>query len=184
MRKAKGLIVLAAFFLILAGCTQEPPQPTKIPVPPPTKPGTTPGKVAPIPEEVKLERPSITTFTYDPRGKPDPFRPLVVEKPEVPPPSPAPKPPKEPALEAATPLERIDLSQLKLVAIIWGIKEPRAMVEDGAGKGYIITQGTTIGKNKGVVTKINSNGIVVTEQVETATGKASTRDIILKLYAD
>lgn len=183
MMKGMGAIIWAAFFGLLIGCGGEPPQPTKMPVPPAPKPAQTPAKVSPAAEEIKLERPPLLTFTYDPRGKPDPFRPLVVEKPEVPPP-PAPKVPPKPTLEPGTPLERFDLSQLKLVAIIWNIKEPRAMVEDNAGKGYIISPGTNIGKNKGVVSKINSTGIVVTEKVEEASGKISTRDTVLKLYAD
>lgn len=182
--RAIGVIILGASWLALAGCGEEPPKPAKIPVPSAAKPAVTPAKVAPVPEEVKLDRPSMVTFTYEPRGKPDPFRPLVVEKPEVPPPPVTPKAPKEPTLEGVSPLERLDLGQLKLVALIWSIQEPRAMVEDGAGKGYIITQGTNIGKNKGVVTKINSTGVVITEQLEAPTGKISTREVILKLYAD
>jgi len=183
MRIGMGVIIWAVCFGLLIGCGGETPQPTKIPVPPAPKPTQTPTKVSPAAEEVKLERPALVAFTYDPRGKPDPFRPLVVEKPEVPPP-PAHKTPPKPTLEPATPLERFDLSQLKLVAIIWSIKEPRAMVEDSTGKGYIITPGTSIGKNRGVVTKINSTGIVVTEKIEEASGKISTRDTVLKLYRD
>ncbi len=140
-----------------------------------------PPKVSPVKEEIKLERPALVTFTYHPRGKTDPFKPLVVEKPEIPPP-PSPKISAKPTEEPVTPLERYDLNQLKLVAIIWNVKEPRAMVEDSGGKGYIISAGTSIGKNKGVVSKINSTGIVVTEKVEEATGKISTRDRIIKLY--
>ncbi len=183
MSNGMGVIIWAAILGLLMGCGGEAPQPTKIPVPPAPKPAQVPPKVSPVLEEVKLERPALVTFTYDPRGKTDPFKPLVVEKPEVPPP-PSPKILPKPPVEPMTPLERYDLSQLKLVAIIWNIKEPRAMVEDSTGKGYIISPGTSIGKNKGVVTKINSTGIVVTEKVEEATGKISTRDTIIKLYPD
>ncbi len=183
MMRRMGAVIWATFLGLLIGCGGESPKPTKIPVPPAPKPAQTPAKVSPAAEEIKFERPTLLTFTYDPRGKPDPFRPLVVEKPEVPPP-PASKVPPKPTLEPGTPLERFDLSQLKLVAIIWNIKEPRAMVEDSAGKGYIISAGTNIGKNKGVVTKINSTGVVVTEKIEDASGKISTRDTVLKLYAD
>lgn len=81
-------------------------------------------------------------------------------------------------------MEKMELSQLKLVAIIWNIRNPRAMVEDGAGKGYIISSGTPLGKNKGKVTQITSAGIVVSEQYEASSGKYSTRLVTLKLYAD
>lgn len=183
MMRGIGAIMWAALCSWLIGCGGEPPRPTKIPVPPAPKPVQSPAKVSPAAEEIKLERPALLTFTYNPRGKPDPFRPLVVEKPEAPPP-PAHKVQPKPTLEPRTPLERFDLSQLKLVAIIWNIKDPRAMVEDSAGKGYIITSGTNIGRNKGVVTKINSTGVVVTEKIEEASGKISTRDTVLKLYVD
>jgi type IV pilus assembly protein PilP len=119
------------------------------------------------------------TYTYKPEGKPNPFKPLIVERPEVPPQKVA-----EVVSESGTPLEKMELKQLKLVAIVWSIREPKAMVEDGAGKGYIITNGTSIGKNKGKVTQITSAGVVVSEKHETSSGKFSTREVTLKLYAD
>lgn len=183
MRKEMEVILLGGVLLTFIGCGGEPPKPTKIPVPPVAKPAPTPAKALPSSADLKLEPPLVLTFTYDPKGKPDPFKPLVVEKPEVPPP-PLQKAPAEPSKEAATPLEKYDLNQIKLVAIVWNIKEPRAMVEDSAGKGYIITQGTNIGKNKGTVTKISSTGVLITEKVETAPGKISMREVLLKLYGD
>jgi type IV pilus assembly protein PilP len=119
------------------------------------------------------------TYTYKPEGKPDPFKPLIVERPEVPPQKVA-----EVVSESGAPLEKMELSQLKLVAIIWNVRDPRAMVEDGAGKGYIIANGTPIGKKKGKVTQISSAGVVVSEQHEISSGKFSTREVTLKLYAD
>ena len=58
------------------------------------------------------------------------------------------------------------------------------MVEDGTGRGYIIANGTSIGKNKGEVTQITSAGVVVREKYETSLGKFSAREVTLKLYAD
>jgi type IV pilus assembly protein PilP len=84
----------------------------------------------------------------------------------------------------ATPLERLDLDKIKLVAVVWNIPEPKALVEDAGGRGYIITKGTPLGKNKGQVTRISAAGVVVTEPFETSPGKTRTREITLKLYAD
>ena len=118
--------------------------------------------------------------------KPNPFQPLVVEKVEPPPGA------KKRVEQAAkkeesgpgTLLEKIDLNAFKLVAVVWGIPNPRAMVEEAGGKGYILTVGTRIGKNKGQVTKINSTGVVVSEKYEDSDGKAKTREVPLRLYTD
>lgn len=67
------------------------------------------------------------------------------------------------ARENLSPLERLDLSQLKVVGIIWDIKEPRAMVEDTAGLGYVVKVGTPIGSNDGTVKAIHRNQIVIVE---------------------
>ncbi|HPD60575.1 MAG TPA: hypothetical protein PKV48_02285, partial [Thermodesulfobacteriota bacterium] len=62
-------------------------------------------------------------YNYDPTGKPDPFKPFILEV----------KRSKEEADKILQPLQRYELSQLKLVAIIWNIDKPRALVEDSAG---------------------------------------------------
>jgi len=186
MKGIGAIFVIISLILLLGGCGGESPKPTKVPVPPAGKPGvpakTPPPKVA----EVKIEPPPVVTYTYDPKGKTNPFKPLVVEKPETPPPPKKEVVETKPALppEPLTPLEKIELSQLKLVAIIWHIREPKAMVEDGTGKGYIIAKGTPIGKNKGTVTQIGATGVVITEKHEVTPGKPSPRDITLKLYGD
>ena len=62
-----------------------------------------------------------------------------------------------------SPLERYELGQLKLVAVIWQVKEPSAMVEDGAGLGYLVKVGTPIGSNDGKVKTIQRDAIVIEE---------------------
>jgi len=165
MKGIGAIFVIISLILLLGGCGGESPKPTKVPVPPAGKPGV-PAKTPP--------------------PKTNPFKPLVVEKPETPPPPKKEVVETKPALppEPLTPLEKIELSQLKLVAIIWHIREPKAMVEDGTGKGYIIAKGTPIGKNKGTVTQIGATGVVITEKHEVTPGKPSPRDITLKLYGD
>lgn len=70
------------------------------------------------------------------------------------------------AKENLSPLERVDLSQLKVVGIIWDIQEPRAMVEDKAGLGYVVKVGTPMGSNEGMVKAIHRNQIVIEEYAE------------------
>ena len=183
--KGLGTPLLLGITLMLGDCGGEAPKPTKVPIPPVGKKATPPAPTQTaslFPVEVKAVPPAITTYTYDPKGKTDPFRPLVVEKVETP--SGKPKRAGEAISEGGTPLERMDLAQLKLVALVWNIPKPRGMVEDSTGNGYILSVGTPIGKNKGKITQITSTGVVVTEKYETAAGKFKNRDVTLKLYPD
>ena len=176
--------LLLGITLMLGGCGREAPKPTKVPMPPVGKkatPAAPAQTVPPSPVEVKAVPPVMATYTYDPKGKPDPFKPLVVERTET---ASGKKGTGEFISEGATPLERMDLAQLKLVALIWNIPQPRGMVEDATGNGYILSVGTPIGKNKGKITRITSTGVVVSEEYEISVGKFKSRDITLKLYPD
>lgn len=183
--KRFGTILLLGTVLTLGSCGGEAPKATKVPMPPVGKkapaPAPTPASM-PALVEAKAEPALIEKYVYDPKGKPDPFKPLIVEKTEA---AAKPKPTSlEAALESATPLEKMDLGQLKLVAVVWNIANPKGMVEDSTGKGYILSFGTPIGKNKGKVTQINSSGILVTERFEDSSGKFKSRQVTLKLYPD
>jgi Tfp pilus assembly protein PilP len=57
-------------------------------------------------------------------------------------------------------------------------------VEDKAGKGYILSVGTRIGKNHGQVSKITPEGMVVSEKTEAQDGKIRTREVPLRLYTE
>ena len=111
-------------------------------------------------------------YIYDPTGKPDPFKPFIREV----------KRSKEEADKTLQPLQRYELSQLKLVAIIWNIDNPRALVEDNAGKGYIISKGSFIGNNQGKVTDILKDEVVVAEESTDIFGETKTRAIRIKLH--
>jgi len=80
-----------------------------------------------------------------------------------------------------TPLERISLDQLKLVAIIRASSGNRALVEDTIGKGYIIKNGTYIGLNSGMVTQINANSVIVEEELENLKGELVLQSTEIKL---
>lgn len=182
--------MVGCFLVMGFGCGDEAPKPKKVPISPAApKPAATPApaKVPPKPEaEVKVEPPPAVSYSYNPQGKPNPFQPLVVERPEKPA-TPAAKKVEAAKREregAGTPLEKMELAELKLVAVVWDIPKPRAMVEDKGGKGYILTVGTRIGKNQGQVSKITPEGLVVSEKTEAPDGKIKTREVPLRLYAD
>jgi len=112
---------------------------------------------------------------YDAKGKIDPFEPLFKEKPVIV------KKKKNKKRSPQTPLERIDLSQLKLVGIIMASSGNRALVEESSGKGYVIKKGTYIGINSGKVVKIKKEKIVVEEEVEDVFGKTKLHQREIKL---
>ena len=80
-----------------------------------------------------------------------------------------------------TPLEKLDLGQLKLVGIIQSAKKNKALVEEASGKGYIISKGTYIGTQAGRVKKINKDRVVIEEEIEDITGKIVLHEKELKL---
>ncbi|MBT9439543.1 MAG: hypothetical protein GAS50_10185 [Desulfobacterales bacterium] len=80
-----------------------------------------------------------------------------------------------------TPIEKVDLSQLKLVGIIFAPGGNKALVEDASGKGFVIKKGTSIGINSGRVIKILKGRVVVEEEAESILGKTSLVKRELKL---
>lgn len=113
---------------------------------------------------------------YNAKGKVDPFEPLFREKPTV-----ATAKSKRKKRIPRTPLEKIDLSQLRLVGIILASSGNKALVEESNGKGYVIRKGTYIGTNAGKVVKIQSDKVIVAEEYEDVVGNMTLRNKELKL---
>lgn len=103
----------------------------------------------PVTETAKAVEPT-EDLPYDPTGRRDPFR-----------------SPRASAAahggEPRTPLQGYEIGQLRLVAIIYNTGEPRAVVEDDQGLGYIVKVGTPIGPNEGVVRGIERGRVVIQE---------------------
>jgi type IV pilus assembly protein PilP len=128
----------------------------------------------------KADAPAVETarLPYDPIGKVDPFQPLFKEEPK-------PKvdrkiQPQKPQ-RPRTPLERLDLGQLQLTAIIFSETKPRAMVEEASGKGYVIQIGTYIGLERGQVTDIQRDRIIIEHSKTDDFGNTALRQRELKL---
>jgi Tfp pilus assembly protein PilP len=64
---------------------------------------------------------------------------------------------------AVTPLERLDLDQLRLVALAHEARAARALLEDAAGIGYIVAVGTRVGRRGGVVVAIERRSLRIRE---------------------
>lgn len=121
-------------------------------------------------EEKVVEEKKEPAYSYNPVGKRDPFKPFITLG------------PKKPVSKARlTPLQRYDVSELKLVGILKGPTGYRALVEDAGGKGFIITKGTLIGRGNGRVKEIHKNRIVVEETYKDIFGKVKRRRITVSL---
>ncbi len=112
-----------------------------------------PSKVVP-PPQAKPEEKKETAFNYLSEGRRDPFVPLThIKKPLI-----------IDDDEPATPLQSYDVDQFRLIGVIVGKGASKAMVVAPDGKSYVLAKGVKIGKNNGVVIKINSNVILVEEK--------------------
>jgi type IV pilus assembly protein PilP len=101
-------------------------------------------------------------FSYNPVGKPDPFSPFIQLTPE-----------KIPKTAFLTPLQKYDISQLRLVAIITLPEGSVALVEDQQGKGYMLKKGTLIGRHDGKVKAIHKDRVVIEEAYSDASARTN-----------
>jgi type IV pilus assembly protein PilP len=144
---------------------QQPP-----PVPPAAHaaPAVTPAQIQQPPP---LAPTSIDNYSYDPSGKPDPFRPFIVvvdvaAKQQV----------VKKAEASMFPLQRAETEKYRVVGIA-GDKDHRvAIAEDAAKKFYPLFIGTHIGLYNGKVIEIMADRVIV-EEYETKKAKR----VILKL---
>ncbi|MBW1743851.1 MAG: pilus assembly protein PilP [Deltaproteobacteria bacterium] len=123
--------------------------------------------------------PSITNL-YDPSKKIDPFEPVSVAKPTQAAPSMSESRQRRLPL---TPLQKVDLSQLRVVGIIISLDGNKALVEGPLGKGYVVHRGTYVGSNFGQVKGILKDRIIVEEKVEdylSGEMKPQTRELRLR----
>lgn len=123
-----------------------------------TKPDKTSEEIA-----LKSEPAAAESRLYNPEGKIDPFAALFKEEKLVVGDEEAMGMGKAGICIPHTPLQKADLSQLKLVGIIRASSRNRAMVEEASGRGYVIEKGTFIGINCGRVGRILKDRVIVNE---------------------
>jgi len=127
--------------------------------------------------EVDLTVPTMKAGPVLPRyssaGRRDPFQPLTLRA----------KATRRPRA-SLSPLERYELGQLKLVGVVSDAKEPRAMIEDSAGLGYIVKVGMLIGPDEGKVRAIKSNEVVIEESYIDFYGAKKVRQVSMKLATE
>lgn len=177
--------------LVVSGCgskeqTRESPiqkgiEPVKEqqPAKPPVTEGHKEGAQPPAEQRKPIDQ--TQEYFYDASGKPDPFEPLVA------------------ALEPTqmekgasvdrirsdkplTPLQRFDISDLFLVAVILADNNTTALVEDNAHNGYIVKEGMVIGKNDGVIKKILKDRMIIEEKIADSAGNIETKITTLTMH--
>jgi type IV pilus assembly protein PilP len=107
---------------------------------------------------------------YDPAGRRDPFAPVVMEV------------QLGRVDENLPPLERVALTELNLIAVVWGAYGYAAMVQTPEGYGYTVRRGTKIGHNNGVISAITERGIIVQERFTDIYGKKQEREYVKLLH--
>jgi len=116
---------------------------------------------------VETIEPIRVAFVYDTTGKRDPFRPFDF----------APKL----SISGKTPLERYEYGQLKLTAVVLGMGEPKAVIENAVGRGYTATKGTKVGLYGGQIVDIQKDKVLILEDSVDFTGEKKNKTIELRL---
>ncbi len=104
-------------------------------------------------------------------GERDPFRPFTLDL----------QPKVVAEDEYLTPLQRYDLQQLTVVGVLLDLEPPRAMLQDDAGMGFIVTPGTLIGRQHGVVTDVQHRRVIVEETFVDFAGIEQVRKAVLEM---
>jgi type IV pilus assembly protein PilP len=131
-------------------------------------PGQNPGGAAVPAAPAGLQ--VTANYSYDPSGRRDPFKPHGIEV------------LADHGNLDLPPLQRIGLTELNLIAIVWGGFGYSAMVQTPDGKGYTVRQGTKIGPNQGVVSAITEGAVVVQERFTDVYGNKQVREYVKRLH--
>ena len=165
MRNPLGWVILLVVALAVGGCSDKKSPPRKAP-----KKAATAKKVDLQAQVIKQEAAIASTYIYSPVGKRDPFRSLYKEKVG-----------KRKDDKILSPLQQYEIDQLKLIAVITGVSNPRAMVVVPGGKGYTVKVGTRIGKNYGHVVRIKNKEVIIAEDYRDWNGRKVTNYIHMAL---
>ena len=120
---------------------------------------------------------SNVQFEYKLENRPDPFVPFISER------ATASTVDMDEIVDAGEPLSGMQLfepGQLTLVALIKKGGENLAMVQDFTGKGYVLSEGTKVGR-RGVVKNFTPLSVVIEETAVTRAGKKTVTEVVMLL---
>jgi type IV pilus assembly protein PilP len=167
MKRVIPFIIILSSLWLAAGCDKfkapgsvppPPPGPKKDIVTKPVQAVVTSAQIKPQAEAIDFSK------------KKDPFRPYAIVV-----------TPKGKPNRSGLPIHMYEVNQFKIIGIITGLKENRAMIVDPNGKSYVVKVGMTIGIYEGRISKINPSSIEVVESLEDEGGKRVKRTVLLNL---
>lgn len=116
-------------------------------------------------------------FEYKLENRPDPFVPFISEK------ATSSNVDMDEVIDSGEPLTGMQLfepGQLTLVALLKKGDENIAMVQDFTGKGYVLTEGTKIGR-RGIVKNFMPQSVIIEETTVTRAGKKTVTEVVMLL---
>lgn len=108
-----------------------------------------------------------TGVEYTAGKRRDPFMPLIIKAEAKP--------------KGLIPIESYEVSEFKLIAILWDKTKHYAVITLPDGKSYTIREGVKLGLHGGKVYKITKDSVIIREQVRDYKGALGPKDTILKL---
>ncbi len=109
-------------------------------------------------------------YTYIPGERRDPFESLLFRGEDA-----------ETAGDELTPLQKVNVEDLKLVGIVKNPDGNMALIQTPDGKGYFLRRGLPLGKNEGVIAKIMDDKMIVKEKKKDLLGQISVSEVVLEL---
>lgn len=160
------ITLLLGVSFILTGCKDNPSQP------PPKPAAVKPKAAAPASPDQLKEAPKAEkeSFTYEQKGRRDPFVSLLQLSKE-----------KPKRMAGKRPIENFDVDEIKLIAILWDKNQYYALITLPDNKSYTIRKGMTLGLYGGKVEEISKGRVLIREQVKDYRGQFKTKDTILRL---
>lgn len=134
------------------------PPPSNLPPPQPNAAGqVAPPTAAQTAQTLNLPaRDFLEPYIFDAReGRRNPFRPLNLAQDE-----------DTASVGPTTPLELYEVDEFKLLAIMWDVKNPRALLMDPNKEIHVVNKDDRIGRKKGYIATIREGEVVVVETGE------------------
>lgn len=136
-----------------------------------------PGPIPPIPEIRQAE-----SFTYVPAARRDPFKPEVESEERDPGPGPGPGP--DPSCQQREELENYSLDTMRMVGTLAQHEDVWGLVQTNDGTIHRVREGNCMGRNHGLIVRINEDAIELTEFVPTDTGGWLERQQLVDLSGE
>ena len=162
---------------MLLGCSKH-DEPATTPQPKTAQPAKQAAQPASAVQK-QLSSASRSGSHLDFRQRTDPFKPFATAV-EV---TPAARPGQQSSRNTADllPIQTFEVGKFKVVGIIAGLKENRALLIDPGGKGYVVHEGMQIGSNDGHITRITASTVEVVERFKEDNGHFKKRKVVLTL---